>query len=157
MYVLTDLAIDYARIRSPSITHFVVTNGDNIYATNFFARTCHHPEDLVATGLSLNGWDYGCSFQPELRVGSTDLGAVLISTRIFSRLHHRFLGNNIPPYTSRQRWWQERDRLESAHKLWKGQYVHHFSHMLDGVFFEAMATTPGITSVVVPEILFIHS
>jgi hypothetical protein len=47
--------------------------------------------------------------------------------------------------------------VEALSDEWKGHYVHHFSHMLDGVFFEAMATTPGITSVVVPEILFIHS
>ena len=115
------------------------------------------PQDLVATGLSLNGWDFGCSYEPELRLGTTDLGAVLISSRVFFHLGQRFLGNNIPPYTSRQRWWQERERVEALSDEWKGHYVHHFSHMLDGVFFEAQATRKGVTSVVVPEILFLHA
>ena len=41
MYVLTDVAVMHTLRKYPSVSHVVVTNGDNVYAGNFFAKTCH--------------------------------------------------------------------------------------------------------------------
>jgi hypothetical protein len=89
-------------------------------------------------------------------VGYTDLGAVLIRARVFDELEHRFLGNNRAIYSQTQEWWLDREDLQAKTDIAQWGFVRHYSHMLDGVFYEAMALMPGVTSVTLAEVLFLH-
>ena len=102
MYALTDSCIGQLLHSDPSVTHLLVTNGDNVHSLEFLAKTCRAargfttglgtegetrtpPADLVGVGQSSNGWNFGCAFHPQLRLLYADLGSVLISARIFRK------------------------------------------------------------------------
>ena len=164
MYLLTDNAVEYVLSTYKSVTHFLITNGDNLYSADFFRKTCRVARDIVGTGLSHNLWAYRCMFHPELHMFFTDLGSVVMRTSVFDHFGKRFATAKPASITRSQAWYQDMEAKKATHPLWTADRRNHaskevsfWSAALDGVFFEDVAATPGVSSAIVPQVLFAHS
>jgi hypothetical protein len=105
-----------------------------------------------------------CNYRPELKLGKTDLGAALLSRRLFAELGVNFTTARPAAETRQQDWVQRREEQEATHPLWSGAgrlsaldaNIHHYSAMLDGIFMESAREVPQVTSEVLQKILFVH-
>ena len=147
-FLLTDYALTHAvrRQRSAACTHFIVTNGDNIYGVGFFRAVLAE----IAAGKRLVGVDFVSRYTQHtwtvqrFTLGTTDLGSVAFSAGLLANRSF-FRGR------ARQRMAGDADSEE------KQQGRHFFEATSDAEFIRGVAEALAPSEVArVGKLLFFH-
>lgn len=126
-YMATDRGLTEAVRGCPSCTHFVITNGDNLYSPDFLPHTLKADRDMVATGFC----HAGMAYEARMELGHIDLGAMLVRRSVLREGSKTFL-TSLPEEAS-------------------AKHVHDADY-----WFFKHAVDQGATVAVLPEIDFYH-